>query len=146
MHITTKIRLLLIVVISISLLPVAQAQQKNYTIKTSWDTTLHTFKTGDKISYSMQEGLYHYRAGKLLNRYKIIPRKIKLKKVAPCQVPPCPVFEYQVLVYYVDVWQRYLWIKDGSSLASLNISAKKYNTMDTLPISGWEPVCRLVKK
>ena len=131
-----------------AILPAEAQRQGSYIVKETWDTLLSTFNKSDGIRYSMREGLFHYRSGKLINKYKIIPLKVKWVKVAPCQMPPCPEFSSEVLVYYVGVWQRFIFFDELPDRTWLQISKKTYEQANDLPAlreGDWETLCWLRK-
>lgn len=85
-----------------------------YRITEELDNEHRVFKKDDVLEVSMKNGLGHYRKGKLLNRYKIIPETITIEQVVNCHMPPCPPMRYKASAYYVDVLSRYFLIGEGS--------------------------------
>ncbi|SDC89842.1 hypothetical protein [Niabella drilacis] len=105
-----------------------------FRVTEAMDTVFHLFKTGDMLDVSLQKGLRHYRNGKLVSTYKIIPATIKVKKVAPCLKPPCPELVHDVPVYYAGALNRYIELDDLSSKSYLYAAPEDYNTQSGQPL------------
>ncbi len=98
-----------------------------FTITQTYDTGINLFLKNDQLTISTAEGLYHYRDGKLLNRYKIIPQQIKQLITTTCLIPPCPVRQEEKVVYYLEPFRRYIDIRVLSDRAWFCVSKKTFD-------------------
>lgn len=109
-------------------------QRTGFIITHVADTLIAGAMEGDELDISTAEGLYHYKNGVLVNRYKIIPQKLD----QPDRV-----------VYYLEPAQRYFYIDMIKDTARLFISEK------IIPVPGntgtnktlvWSETYQLKKK
>jgi len=139
---TTILLVCLMAVMQMMAQPAKQRQPATgrFRVTEAMDTVLYLFKTGDMLDVSLQKGLRHYRNGKLVNTYKIIPATIKVKKVAPCLKPPCPELVHDVPVYYTDVLNRYIELDDLSNKSYINAAPAYYKAQSGKPLreGQWE--------
>jgi hypothetical protein len=121
----------------------------NFTITQVVDTILNGLAVGDELRISSAEGLSHFRNGKLVNSYKIIPTRIKQRHVNPCLIPPCPEREEEKIVYYLEPIHRYFSIEQLMDRSWFNFSRKIFispGTPATFEEGDWVTGYRLVKK
>jgi hypothetical protein len=121
----------------------------SFTVTQVVDTIMKGLATGDELRISSAEGLSHFRNGKLVNTYKIIPARIKQRHVNPCLVPPCPEREEDKIVYYLEPIHRYFTIDQLTDRSWFNFSKKIFvssGTAATFMEGDWTTGYRLVKK
>jgi len=124
-------------------------QPVSFIITEVTDSPIKVFKKDDELKISTADGLYHYRNGQIVNRYKIIPQKIKQYRTNPCLVPPCPTSEEEKIVYYLEPFQRYIYIEQLTDRAWFHISVKTFsdsNSNERFTGGDWGSGCRLKKK
>lgn len=103
------------------------------------------FKTGDVIRISTKSGLKHYRNGKLLNNYKLIPQQTIITVEAKCKVPPCFKTETNQLVYYLDAADRFIDIR-GDQLLISSLNYKEANKPNVPTKLSWKNAYQLNQK
>lgn len=79
-----------------------------YRVEKVMDSENKLFKKNDALYVSLKDGLRHYRNGRLINTYKIIPDSIKRIQVINCHMPPCPPLKITEPALYVESLKRYL--------------------------------------
>lgn len=89
---------------------------KMYTVGKNLLPDFEVFKPGDKISVSSRDGLKHFRNGKQLNTYKIIPLQLTEHTSMPAK--PSVILSKQHQVFYLEPFKRYFIIVDNSFLVT----------------------------
>jgi hypothetical protein len=110
--------------------------EKSFTIKKVFNDVLK-FKVGDIVKADKKSGLRHYRNGKLINNYKIIPQLTTIRTQPQCRVAPCPPIETKTIVYYLETTKRFINFSFNALMMSVN--AEEYpNTPNKSINIAWE--------
>ena len=109
-------------------LPVIRANSEGiYKIEKVLEQHAHFFSKADVIQISAAKGMLHYRKGKQLQNYKIIPRYIRYSFQPQCATAPCPTVTKIETVYFMGGAARFV----RTSGKIFFISAKEFADNDS---------------
>jgi hypothetical protein len=83
--------------------------------------------SGDEIRISTKNGLHHFRSGKLLNTYKIIPQKVQEEYDSTCPVPPCQPKSRERVYYFLEPFKKYIAIDLKNTDYSFKLSRQDFS-------------------